>query len=128
GEALAMGDLRLKFQRAKHFIQAYAMRLECGGSSLTYSADTAPCDEMVEFARASSLFLCEATLGSGEEAGERGHSSAIEAGRMAARAGAKRLVLTHYRFADSVDKIIREAQGEYNGPVDAAASGLKLSI
>ena len=127
-EVLAVGDLRLQFHPAKHFIAGYAMRLECGGRSLTYSADTAPCDGMVEFARASSLFLCEATLGGGDEAGERGHSSALEAGKMAAGAGVERLVLTHYRFADSIEEIIREARREYNGPVDAAVSGLKLTV
>lgn len=127
-EVLPIQHLRIRFQRTKHFIEAHAMRIECDGRSLTYSADTAPSDDVVEFARSSSLFLCEASLGTGTERGERGHSSALEAGRMAARAGVGRLVLTHYPFAHSIGDMVAQAKNEYDGPVDAAVSGLKITV
>ena len=95
---LAMGPGRLRFAPTTHYIPSYAIRYESGGHSITYSADTAPDDRVVALARDSDVFICEATLLAGEEevGCVRGHSSAVEAARMAAAAGARRLVLTHY--------------------------------
>ena len=77
-------DLEVSFCRTRHYVEAFALRAQIDGASITYSADTAPCDAVVEHARTSSLFLCEAALGLGTEEADRGHSSAQEAGEMAA--------------------------------------------
>ena len=66
------------------------------GAVLTYSGDSAPCDELVESARDADLFVCEATLLRGELDGEpRGHLSLDEAVEAFEASGAKRLLVTH---------------------------------
>ncbi|MBV8147612.1 MAG: MBL fold metallo-hydrolase [Candidatus Eremiobacteraeota bacterium] len=125
---LHVGDLRVRFARTQHYIAAYAMRIECGGKTLTYSADTAPCDAVVELARGADLFLCEAALGLESEHGERGHSSAYEASEMAARAGAARLVLTHYPARCSAEELIDAARTRFNGPIEVADDGTDVTI
>ena len=96
GVPFAAGGLEITPQQVVHYdIEAYAFRVE-GSTVLAYSGDTGPCDALDEVARAADLFVCEATLEEGEDEGdERGHLSADEAIAAAARAGAKRLVLTH---------------------------------
>lgn len=125
---LQIGDTRLRFAPARHYIPAFAIRVEHDGASVVFSADTAPCESVVQLARGCALFLCETTLGLGSEEEPRGHSSASEAADMAQRAGAGRLVLTHYSAADSADALVAAAREHYAGPILAADDGLELSI
>ncbi len=120
---LDVGDLRLSFQKTRHYIDTYAMRAEGEGASLVYSADTAPCEALVEHARGCGLFLCEATLGLGTEEGDRGHLSAEEAGEIAARAGARHLVLTHYHDTISPGELFEAARRRFSGQISLADDG-----
>lgn len=126
--SLQLNDLRLRFCRTKHYVEAYAIRAELGNASITYSADTAPCEAVVEHACGSGIFLCEAALGLATENGERGHSSAREAGEMAQRARAGRLVLTHYPGQYAASALVEAAQDAFAGQVTAAEDGLQFSI
>ncbi len=116
---LPIGAGRLRFAPTTHFITSFAIRYERNGTSITYSADTAPDQRVVELARGTDLFLCEATLLANEEehGGVRGHSSSKEAAQMAADAGVKRLVLTHYSqdatHADLEDGAQVDLQGRH---------------
>ena len=127
-EPLEIGDLRVSFQRTVHYVDAYAIRSERGGSSIVYSADTAPSREVERFAKDCSLFLCEATLGLGSEIGERGHLSAQEAGEMAERAGTHRLLLTHYGSEYAPGELVDMADDAFPGTVAIADDGLELSV
>ncbi|MBV8118284.1 MAG: MBL fold metallo-hydrolase [Candidatus Eremiobacteraeota bacterium] len=121
--ALQIEDLRLTFSPTLHYVESYSIRGECGAASFTYSGDSAPCDALIAHARNSSLFVCEATLGVGTEDSPRGHSSAAEAGEMAARAGVERLALTHYYANADVEMLVDAAQTRFSGPVCAVADG-----
>lgn len=127
-QTLQVKDLCLSFRRTRHYVKAFAIRAQSDGASITYSADTAPSEAVVEHARTSSLFLCEAALGLGTEQGERGHSSAAEAGEMANRAGVERLVLTHYPAGYSVEALVEAAKSRFAGLVSAADDGAQFSV
>jgi ribonuclease BN (tRNA processing enzyme) len=126
--ALQVGDARLTFAPARHFVDSYSIRVECGAASLTYSGDTAPCEEVVEHARGCTLFLCEATLGLGTETPPRGHSSAQEAGEMARRAGVGRLALTHYYANADEQAMVDAAQAQFSGLVSAICDGDEIEL
>ncbi len=116
-----VGALNVRFAPTRHYIPTYALRCEAGGSSVTYSGDTAPCDEVVALARSTELFLCEATLlSSNAEYSPRGHSTAREAAEMASAAAVKRLVLTHYSTASDPATMLAEARGIFRGDVVVA--------
>ena len=78
-----------------HPVEAYGIRVEHGGRSLTYSGDTGACAALDELAADTDLFLCEAAFTHGKENIPDLHLNGREAGESAARAGARRLVLTH---------------------------------
>ena len=126
---LEIEKLTLTFAKTVHYIDAYAVRVERDGASVCYSSDTAPSAQVEALARGSSIFLCEAALGLANEPGPiRGHLSAIEAGEMAQRAGARRLVLTHYGTEFAPGELEDAARSVYHGPVAIADDGLELTI
>lgn len=67
------------------------------GLSVAVSGDTRRCPELEEAARGADLLIHEATYGDEESMARRyGHSTFAQAGDLAARAGVKRLWLSHF--------------------------------
>ncbi|GAA2303351.1 ribonuclease Z [Nonomuraea roseoviolacea subsp. roseoviolacea] len=95
------------------------------GQSFAFIMDTRLCDAVFELADRTDLLVVESTFLSAEEglAREYGHLTAEQAGLVAARAGARRLVLTHfserYGFADE-PAFLAEARRHYDGDVVVA--------
>jgi ribonuclease BN (tRNA processing enzyme) len=79
--------------RLPHYtLTSYGFRVSRNGKILAYSGDSAPTKELAKLAQGADLFLCEATLSTGEKDGlPRGHLSADEA--LAAADGP--ILLTH---------------------------------
>jgi ribonuclease BN (tRNA processing enzyme) len=100
GIPFTIGDLAVTATRVPHYtLETYAFRVEAHGRVLAYSGDSAPSDELVRAAHDADLFVCEATLLSGELDGEpRGHLSLEEAIEAFEASGAKRLLVTHRPF------------------------------
>src|ERR1043165_2344528 len=75
------------------------------GRRIVYCTDTRPCRATIELARGADILIHESTYGDDmqAEAGERGHSTAADAARVAAEAGVRRLILTHIspRYTDA---------------------------
>ena len=78
----------------QHGVPANGYRLECEGKILAYTGDTGPCAEAVALAAAAEVFICECSLPSGQEMST--HLNAAQAGRLAAQARCKKLLLTHF--------------------------------
>ena len=121
---LRVGELRIAFRQTLHPIETYALKLMYEEKTIVYSADTGWTESMGDFARGADLFICEATWGT-EKGRADIHLSAAEAGRLAALAGAKKLLLTHLAEPKAEDAV-RAAREEYSGPVEYAAAGLSL--
>ncbi len=94
GDAVSVGTLDLRFSRTDHGPETLAVRIDGGGRSLGYSADTGPGWSLEALGTGLDLALCEAALPSSEE-GSLQHLSARQAGFTARAAGAARLLLTH---------------------------------
>lgn len=94
GELIAEGSLRT--DRGTFYLEDLSRPRP--GQSFALVMDTRPCDAAVELARHVDLLVCESTFLAGEEAlaHEYGHMTAAQAASIARRAGARRLVLTHF--------------------------------
>jgi ribonuclease Z len=101
------------------------------GRTIVVTGDTRPCDETVRLASGADLLVHEATFGEeeAERAMETGHSTAREAAEIARRAGAARLVLTHFsaRYSRDASDLLREARAVF--PETALAKdGLEIEV
>ncbi|MDQ6932824.1 MAG: MBL fold metallo-hydrolase [Candidatus Eremiobacteraeota bacterium] len=129
GCTLVIADFQLSFAKTVHYIDAYAIRVQTKRGAITYSADTAPCANVVNLARDSDLFVCECTLGAnGSESGRRGHSSAREAALMAEEAHVGKLLLTHYGSESSPQHLVAEASRYFTAECDAADDLMQLRV
>jgi len=102
------------------------------GRSLVYTGDTRPVDATVEIAEEPDLLIHDATFDD-EMAGRArstGHSTARDAGRIAQRAGAKRLALTHIssRYPGDAREHQREAAGVFDGECFVAEDGKTVEV
>lgn len=83
------------------------------GKVIAYCTDTRPCEAAVELARNADLLIHEATFTEdlAEEAHDYGHSTAAQAAEIARKAGARRLLITHFssRYQD-VTPLLEEAR------------------
>jgi ribonuclease BN (tRNA processing enzyme) len=128
-DALHVGEMVVRFAPTAHYIATYAMRFESAGASVTYSADTAPDEGVVTLARDTDAFVCEATLHEGNEVDlPRGHLSAREAGAMAKRAAARRLLLSHYPASSDTASLEAGARSTFDGRIHVVDDGFTLDL
>jgi len=68
------------------------------GKKIVLITDTSICQNCFDLAKDADLLISEATLSSklGDKAESRGHLTARDAGLIASKAGAKKLILTHF--------------------------------
>jgi ribonuclease Z len=103
------------------------------GQRFAFVMDTGLCDGAFELADHADMLVCESTFGSAEAALARqyGHLTAGEAGRIAAQAGARLLVLTHFsqRYDTAgVQRLAAEAAEEFGGEVVTAADLERIPV
>ncbi len=123
-DAVEWEGLTVKSAPTDHTEGSLAFRIEAGSRSLVYSGDTDVSDSLVALARGADLLVLEAA----NPFKVPGHLTPGEAGRLAARAGARRLLLTHfYPPCDEVDVVALAAQ-EFAGEIIRAEDGLQYSF
>jgi ribonuclease BN (tRNA processing enzyme) len=123
-------DLGAGVQLAAHPVphtgESVALGVTTPDGRLVYTGDTGPSDDLAEWARGCDLLLAECSLP--ESMALAHHLTPHRAGALAARAGAKRLVLTHfYHPVEQVD-IVAEVRRAFAGPVDLAEDGARYTL
>lgn len=82
------------------------------GRKITYSGDTTYCEDLIEFAKDSTLLIHESTYIKEDEdkAEENFHSTSSDAAQIAKKSNSKRLILTHIstRYPNT-DQMLKEA-------------------
>lgn len=101
----------------QHLVPTVGLRIESKntGKVLTYSSDTRPCESVVQLAQGADVLIHESS------GPFPGHSTPMQAGEIAQRAGVKRLVLIHYPvFTEDLDAWRGVAATVFDGPVEIA--------
>jgi ribonuclease Z len=92
------------------------------GPSVAYALDTTPCRAAVELGRGADLLVHESTYehARAELAHARGHSTGVEAARVALEASAGTLLLTHFSPSVDGERVADEARAIHPRVVAAA--------
>lgn len=128
GEERRLGPFTVRTAPMRHTVPTIGVRVEAGGRAVAYTADTGPADEAVELARGADLLVAEASWQEDGQARPPIHLTAREAGEIAARAGAARLVLSHLRPYLDWNRSLEEAAGAFDGEVLLGREDLVLDV
>jgi ribonuclease Z len=122
---LDCAEFTIKSSPVRHLIPTIGLRFDFKSSrkALAYSCDTEPCVEVVRLAERADVLIHEASGAS------LGHSSAAQAGQIAAQAEVSKLYLIHYPTGEYTnDNLVAEARQHYQGEVDLATDFLTLDF
>lgn len=119
GETVHLDHVTLSVRPVQHRPESLACRIDSpDGVSMVYSGDTDTCDNLERLARRTDLFVCESAMPDDQKV--PGHLTPSLAGKIASRAAARRLVLTHlYPPSEAVD-IVKQARSTYKGEIVVA--------
>lgn len=122
--ALETPDFRIIASPVEHMIPTLGLRVESreGDFTLAYSSDTNPIEATVHLAAGADILIHEAA------GAAHGHSTAAEAGEIAARAGVKALYLIHYslRGETTAETLVADAKKTFPGKVFLAEDLLAI--
>jgi len=118
-------ELRILSSPVHHLVPTIGLRFESStsGRHIAYSCDTEPCDEVTRLASGAEILIHEATGRS------PGHTSAAQAGEIAARAEVGQLLLIHYPVHPAVNPdLVHQAGESFQGPVSLAEDFMHIPL
>lgn len=119
-----LGPFTVTAAPMNHVVDSFGFRVEQGGASLAYSGDTGECPALVDLAGGVDLLLAEASFLERPGLPDDLHLTARQAGEHAARAGVRRLVLTHLvPWNDDQDSLTEAKASGYRGQIELAFQG-----
>jgi ribonuclease BN (tRNA processing enzyme) len=124
---LERDGFRLSWTATRHTPESVAWRADLeGGTSVVYTGDSGENLDVAELAREVSLFVCECSFPD-EERVEH-HLTPSSAGRLAARAACRRLLLTHFYPSLDPEDAREGAARHFHGPIEISRDGSSHSI
>lgn len=111
-----------------HPCEAYGFRVAAEGAVLAYTGDTGPCDALEGLAADADVLLAEASWTHAADRPPGVHLSGTQAGELAARAGAGRLLITHVAPWTDPGAVLEEARTGFDGPVEVVAQGADYPV
>lgn len=122
-------------RHAQPYMESIAYRVDVPGAAIVFSGDTMPSPTVRDLARGAQVLVHECTRPDEDlrTLGLQDHHSGPEGvGRLAAAAGVRTLILTHFSVdhdsADSIDAMVREARKFFDGEIIAGSDLFELAI
>jgi ribonuclease BN (tRNA processing enzyme) len=129
GEAFTIGPFGIESRSLPHSIPNVGLRISANGTSITYTGDAGPSDDLVGLADGTDLLLAEATYIDSVPPGNVGVlNCALEVGRQAQRARTARLMLTHLLPGTDPEASHAAAGRGFDDWIAVAAPGMILEL
>jgi ribonuclease BN (tRNA processing enzyme) len=122
-----LGPFRFEARPMTHLVPTIGVRMSADGTTIAYTGDTGPTDEVEALARGADVLLAEAALQDMDEP-PWFHLTARQAATYAAKAGAGRLVLSHFWPTHDRDASREQAAEAYPGDLVLFDDGAKLEV
>ncbi|KHE70684.1 MBL fold metallo-hydrolase [Halobacillus sp. BBL2006] len=123
-DALQVGPFTIEFQKTKHPVPCYGMRITDGKDTVVYTADTSYFPEWVDFAKQADLLITDTNFYKGMDGKGAGHMTSSEAATIASKAEVDTLWLSHLPHFGQLTRLRQEAEDEFNGTIQLAEEGL----
>ncbi len=124
--SLEFPGFRLQWRRVIHNQESIGYRFELPGLNIAFSGDSGYCQDLVQLCQGVDLAVLECSHA--DEHAVKGHLSPSLAGQVAQKAGARKLVLTHF-YPDALQTDPREVTRKYyEGEILLAEDGLKVIL
>ena len=129
-----LGPFQLDSWALPHYVPNAGVRLTAPDLVVAYSGDTGPDRALAELGRNADLYLLDATSRNQQSDVRRGRDepqlnlSARQAGEVAAAAGARQLLLTHFWPGNDRERSRAEARAAFRGEVLLADEGLEVPL
>ncbi len=101
-------------------------RLESEGKVLAFSGDTNLCDALYDLAANADVFVCE--TGKPDNKDHENHLSWSQIGQVAAKAGVKKLVLTHFDRHFNDKELLTTTNKLFSNEIVLAEDGMTIRI
>jgi ribonuclease BN (tRNA processing enzyme) len=127
-DTVYIGPFEVTVIHAAHPCESYSFRFSHGGRSIVYTGDTGAFDGLVDLASGVDVLLAEASWTHAEDRPPGLHLSGREAGELAKRAGAGRLLVTHVPPWADAPAVLAEARAQYPGEAMLVRRGATYQI
>jgi ribonuclease BN (tRNA processing enzyme) len=117
---------RLSVVKTPHTGESLAVRMDSERSSVCYTGDTAYSEEVAEFFSGADLLISECSFRTRREGAA--HLSIDDVDRMASKARAARLVVTHFYFEVDEPALKRQLQSGFQGEVIVGRDGMTFEV
>jgi ribonuclease BN (tRNA processing enzyme) len=128
GSGFELGPFRFSTRLLPHWVPNIGMRIEAGSTVLCYTGDTGPSEEIDVVARDAHLLVTEASWLDGPGDRPPYHLTATQGGEHAARAGAQRLLLSHFWPGNDRDRSRAQAAEAFGGEILLADEGARVEV
>lgn len=125
-ETIDFGSWRLTARSVPHTDVSLAYRIDAADGSLVCSGDTDYSDALIDLARDADLLILECAFP--EDHKVSGHLIPSLAGEIAARAGVKKLLLTHFYPSCNGHDLLTPCEKLFPGTILLAQDLMRLSV
>ena len=123
-------DLNITFEdNNSHTIQSYMVKLQNNDFKIIYTSDigTTNLNNLVDFCKDADLIICESSFLQKHNANSKTHMTAYDAGILASKSNAQKLLLTHFWPEENKKLYLEEAKQTFEN-VEVAEEGKKLIL
>jgi ribonuclease BN (tRNA processing enzyme) len=125
---LTIGPFQITFKKNQHPVEAYAIKIESSDKRLVFTSDTSFTEELIDFCQGVDLLVTECSLYDGMNGAQAGHMNAKEAGILAHRSQAKKVILSHLPHYGELNELLVTAKQEGNKNIRLAEAGLMIEV
>lgn len=123
-------DLNISFQdNNSHTIESYMVKLQSKDFKIIYTSDigTTNLKELVDFCKDADLIICESLFLQKHNANSKTHMTSYEAGILARKSNAQKLLLTHFWPEEDKRLYLEETKQNFEN-VEVAEESKKLIL
>lgn len=120
--------LTLTFFRTDHDVYCLGVKVSYEGKNLVYTADSRYDETLVPYLKDADLLITEASFYANFDAARYGHMNSTEAGKLASKAGVKKLLLTHLPHFGDIQLLREEAALMFSGEIVLAEYDLQVVL